>query len=105
MTIEETNKLVSEGEFPKNGHLPELVETHISWVIICDCFVYKIKKPIHYSFLNLSTLERRKYLCEREVELNKRLTEYIYLDVQPVANISDRFVIGRSNSEVIDYAV
>jgi aminoglycoside phosphotransferase family enzyme len=73
----------------------ELVETHISWVLISDTTVYKIKKPVSFSFLDFSTPEKRKQCCEAEVRLNKRLTEDIYIDVQP---------IERSGS-ILDYAV
>lgn len=105
MTKELINELVLKGRFPQSCSSRELIETHISWVIICDHFVYKIKKPIHYSFLDFSTLDKRKYFCKREVELNKRLTDDIYLDVQPVRNISGSLIIGGEDGEVIDYAV
>ena len=105
MTPEQISELILRGKFPENYSQPELVETHISWVLLADHFVYKIKKPVCYSFLDFSTLEKRKYYCEREVELNKRLTDGIYLDVQPVRNISGSFIIGGEDGEVIDYAV
>ena len=105
MTKELINELVLKGQFPQSCGLPELIETHISWVVICDLFVYKIKKNIHYSFLDFSSLEKRKYYCEREVELNKRLTDDIYLDVQPLRKTSGGLLIGGEDGEVIDYAV
>ena len=105
MTKEQINKLHLEGEFHENTQRPELIETHISWVFLCDHFVYKIKKPIQYSFLDFSTMEKRKYYCEREIELNKRLTDDIYLDIQAVKEIPARLFIGGENGEIIDYAV
>jgi aminoglycoside phosphotransferase family enzyme len=105
MTKEQINKLILEGNSPGSCNKPELIETHISWVFLCDQFVYKIKKPIHYSFLDFSTVEKRKYYCQKEIELNRRLTEDIYLDVQPVNKLSDQFFIGNEEGEVIDYAV
>jgi len=105
MTRQQINKLLLEGEFPGNSTLPELIETHISWVFLCNNFVYKIKKPVRYSFLDFSTIEKRKYYCEREIELNKRLADDIYLDVQKVGEISGTFFIGDENAEVVDYAV
>lgn len=89
----------------KNGIKPELVETHISWVIIGEEHVYKIKKPIQYSFLDFSTLAKRKYYCEREVELNKRLTANIYLDVLPVKELSGNCLIDAADGSIVDYAV
>jgi uncharacterized protein len=105
MTNEHIAKLLSDGGFPEQSGRPDLVETHISWVFLCDRFVYKIKKPIHYSFLDFSTLEKRRFFCEREIELNRRLTDDMYLDVQPISKISGRFYIGNKSGEIIDYAV
>ena len=105
MTKEQINKLILEGEFPENTGRPDLIETHISWVLVCDRYVYKIKKPMQYSFLDFSTIHQRKYFCEREVELNRRLTDNIYLDVLPVREISGRFLMDGEAGDVIDYAV
>ncbi len=57
-----------------------VVQTHISIVFVADEFVYKVKKPVDFGFLDFSTLEKRKYFCNREVELNRRLSRGIYLD-------------------------
>ncbi|WP_343674203.1 hypothetical protein [Chitinophaga sp.] len=84
---------------------PRLIETHISWVIAADKHVYKIKKPVHYSFLDFSTLEKRKYYCEQEITLNKRLTENIYIDVLPVSTKSGHYSIGEDEGDIADYAV
>lgn len=104
MTREQINNLIQNG-LPENGPQSELVETHISWVLLCPQFVYKIKKPIQYSFLDFSTCEKRKYYCKREIELNKRLTHDIYLDVLPITEKYGNFFIGAVEGEVIDYAV
>ncbi len=105
MIQEQINSLLLEGEFPEVSAERELIETHISWVFICHRFVYKIKKPIKYSFLDFSTLEKRKKYCEREIELNKRLTNTIYLDVVPINRLNDHYKIGGKEGNVIDYAV
>jgi len=105
MTKEQINSLLSKGIFPETAGKRELIETHISWVIVCDQFVYKIKRPVHYSFLDFSTLEMRKHFCEREIELNKRLTDNVYVDVQPVSERQGCFFIGVTDGTIIDYAV
>jgi aminoglycoside phosphotransferase family enzyme len=96
---------MAEGQFPDDTVKSQLVETHISWVILGNRFVFKIKKPVTYSFLDFSTPEKRKYYCEREILLNRRLTRNIYLDVQPVREVSGRFFIGGEGGTIIDYAV
>ncbi len=105
MIQEQINSFLLEGEFPEVSAERELIETHISWVFICHRFVYKIKKPIKYSFLDFSTLEKRKKYCIREIELNKRLTDGIYLDVVPINRLNNHYKIGGNVGTVIDYAV
>lgn len=105
MTKEQIDKLISEGIFPEPAGKLTLVETHISWIILADYFAYKIKKPVYYSFLDFSSLEKRKHYCEREIELNKRLTENIYINVQPVRESAGHYSIGQQQGEIIDYAV
>lgn len=105
MTNEDIHQLVSKGLSEKDFKAPELIETHISWVLLFDHFVFKIKKPLRYNFLDFSTLDKRKYFCEREILLNQRLTNDIYLDVQPVKRQSGHLFLGGETGETIDYAV
>ncbi|AKA34279.1 hypothetical protein [Flagellimonas lutaonensis] len=105
MTQGQIDKLISEREFPEATDHCELVETHISWVILCDDFVYKVKKPIKYSFLDFSTVERRKHFCERELQLNQRFAKDIYLGVLPVYQVNGHFKIGGDFGAPIDYTL
>ena len=105
MTSNDIHELITGGLFPVPCHRPRLVETHISWVIICDDHVFKIKKPMHYSFLDFSTAEKRKYYCEREVMLNNRLTTDVYLGVLPVCRAHGSLTIGGPDGEEIDCAL
>ena len=56
-------------------------QTHISYVFLAGDYVYKIKKPVRFSFLDASSLARRHQLCLDEVRLNRRLAPDIYLGV------------------------
>lgn len=84
---------------------PVLLETHISWVILAGAFAYKIKKPVRFSFLDFSSLKKRKYYCERELALNRRLAPGMYLRVVPVCQDQQGFALGTKNSRIVDYAV
>ena len=64
--------LLDPASFPHAVRDLQIIETHISWVILTGDFVYKIKKPVSLGFLDFSTLERRKFFCEEEVRLNRR---------------------------------
>ena len=62
-----------------------VAETHISWVLLTGEYAYKIKKPIKLSFLDYSTLDRRRMLCDEELRLNRRLAPDLYLGVSTIA--------------------
>ena len=62
-----------------------VMETHISWIILTGDYAYKIKKPIHYSFVDFSTLEKREFYCHEEIRLNSRLAPDIYLGVAAIS--------------------
>jgi aminoglycoside phosphotransferase family enzyme/predicted kinase len=81
-----------------------VIQTHISYVVLTGEYVYKIKKPVNFGFLDFSTLEKRKKFCEEELKLNKRLCPEIYLDVVPFTRKNDGIEINRSG-KVIEYAV
>ncbi len=105
MTETQIDKLLSKGIFQEVTRQRNLVETHISWVILCDRFVYKLKKPIKYSFLDFSTAELRKHFCERELELNQRFSKDIYLEVLPVYLFQGNYSVGGTKGRLVDYAL
>ena len=57
----------------------QFLQTHISSVFLTGEFVYKLKKPVNFGFLDFSTVELRKLYCRAEVELNSRLAPSVYL--------------------------
>ena len=69
----------------------ELVQTHISFVFLAGDEVYKVKKPVRFSFLDFSTLERRRHFCREEVRLNRRLAPDVYLGVVAICRDGDRY--------------
>lgn len=83
----DTERLVTRLAEPPRlgaGERVEIVETHISWVLLTDDHAFKVKKPLELNFADFSTLERRRLLCEEEIRLNRRLAESIYLGVVPI---------------------
>lgn len=82
----------------------ELVETHISWILLTGETAYKIKKPLNLGFLDFSTLERRRHFCTEEVRLNRRTAPELYLDVAAIRGTPEapRF---DGDDEAIEYAV
>ena len=82
----------------------QLIETHISWVILTGDYAYKIKKPVDLGFLDFSTLEKRAFCCNEELRLNSRLAAPIYREVVPLAGTAAEPVL-HGEGEIIEYAI
>ncbi|MBX3171194.1 MAG: AAA family ATPase [Candidatus Eremiobacteraeota bacterium] len=85
------------------GHL-ELLETHISWVILTGEWAYKLKKPVNFGFLDYSSLERRRTFCQEELRLNRRLAPDVYREVVSL-NAQAGELCFEGPGEVLEYAV
>lgn len=92
---EKVQFLKGPGAYPEGTGLVETGETHMSWLFLTDRFVYKMKKPVRYDFLDYSTLEARRYFCEEEIRLNRRLAGPVYLAAMPlVVDHAGRLQLG-----------
>lgn len=84
---------------------PQKTETLISTVFLTGDFVYKLKKPVDFGFLDYTGLDTRRRMCELEVELNQRLSKGVYLGVVPISRArGGGFQFGEAG-EVVEYAV
>jgi uncharacterized protein len=113
--------LLEPSAYPHPVEGIELVTTHISWVLLAGDYAYKIKRPVRYAFIDLTSLERRHFLCEEELRLNRRFAPELYLAACPVVSIGGAARIecrdaaiegsgsagekGRGPGVVLDYAV
>lgn len=106
MNAVEIQSLARQNPFsPETGPL-ETLETHVSWLLFSPQFVYKIKKPVKYAFLDFSTLKQRIYYCRREVMLNSGWSPDIYLKHIPIYQVGNRYELTRSaESELVEYGV
>jgi aminoglycoside phosphotransferase family enzyme len=79
-------------------------ETHISLLFFTGNHVYKVKKPVDFGFLDFTSLEKRKFFCVQEVNLNRRLSPEIYLGVVKITKDGDQILLD-GRGEVVEYAV
>ena len=82
----------------------EIIETHISVVLLAGLFAYKFKKSVNFGFVDFSSLKKRKYFVQEELRLNKRLAGDLYIEVVMITGTSDAPVIG-GTGPVIEYAL
>jgi aminoglycoside phosphotransferase family enzyme/predicted kinase len=90
--------------YPEPTATVEVRETHISLVFLTDRYVYKIKKPVDLGFLDFSTLDQRRFYCEQELTLNRRLSSGVYLEVAALHQDDQHYTFG-DHGQVVEYAV
>lgn len=83
----------------------ETIETHISWVFLADRYVYKLKKPVRFEFLDFSTPEARGQACDEEIRLNRRLSRDVYLARLPITLDPHRGLELDGPGREVDYVV
>lgn len=82
----------------------QLLQTHISYVALTGTYAYKVKKPVNFGFLDFSTVDKRKFYCEEELRLNKRLCPEMYLDVLPITRKDGALELDGSGP-IVEYAL
>jgi hypothetical protein len=95
--------LLKPSSYPHRPRYVRHIQTHASHVFIVPPYVYKVKKPVDFGFLDFSTLDKRRYYCEREVELNSRLSD-LYIGVEEISKRNGGLVFGKGD-ETLEYAV
>ena len=78
--------------------------SQMSFLFLTGDYVYKVKKPVNLGYLDYTTLEKRRFFCQQELKLNRRLCPDIYLEVVPIVQHHDKILLA-SNGQVIEYAV
>ncbi len=99
------NDLLNPAFLPDKTKKVSIIQTHISIVFLADEFVYKIKKPVNFGFLDFSTLRKRRYYCHQEIILNRRLSKDIYIDVLPIIYDGKNYRMGIGEGRIVEYAV
>ncbi|MGH7774592.1 MAG: AAA family ATPase [Candidatus Binatia bacterium] len=80
------------------------LETHISHLFFGGDLVYKIKKDVRFSFLDYSTLGKRRYFLHEELRLNRRLAPSVYLGVLPISYGPNGWQLA-SDKNPLEYAL
>jgi len=92
------------GCYPHAAGMVELLQTHISCILLAGDYAYKIKKPVNLGFLDFSTLDARRFYCEEELRLNRRTAPALYLEVIAISGSESSPLLGGSGP-AIEYAL
>ena len=80
-------------------------DTHISAVFLTGAWVYKVKKPVDFGFLDFRDLKDRRHFCEQEVSLNQRLSRDVYQEVVKIYQTDDHRFSMEDKGRIVEYAV
>ncbi len=98
-------QMMQPGFYPHPVKEPiALIQTHVSYVLLTGDYVYKLKKPVNFGFLNYSTLELRKHFCHEEIRLNRRTAPDLYLEVLPITQLSEQYQLD-GTGEAVEYTL
>lgn len=78
----------------------ELIQTHVSYVLLTGDYAYKLKKPVNFGFLDFSTLDKRQHFCGEELRLNQRGAPNLYLEVLPITQVENQFHLDGTGQPV-----
>jgi uncharacterized protein len=96
--------LLRADAYPHEVREIRLIETHISWVLLTGEYAYKIKRPVKFPFVDLSSMERRAFYCSEELRLNRRFAPELYLDTCEVREDGASVHIG-GTGRIVDHCV
>jgi aminoglycoside phosphotransferase family enzyme/predicted kinase len=108
--------LLRSDAYPHAVDVVELITTPISWVLLAGEYAYKIKRPVRYPFIDLTSRDHRRFLCEEELRLNRRFASELYMDVCKILapdgaarieipGLASRAESGSNAEPILDYAV
>jgi aminoglycoside phosphotransferase family enzyme/predicted kinase len=90
ITVSEQRRAFRTWVQGRAGDVPlHFVETHVSILGMSSDRVWKLKKAVHFPFVDLSTAELRRRNAQREVDLNRRFAPDVYLGIVPLSPDDD----------------
>jgi hypothetical protein len=106
---EDQSEVVAFLSDPRNHRpVPERVEridTHGAMVFLAGENVYKIKRAVHYSYMDFSTLDRRRAACENEIRVNRVNAPQIYLGTIAITRDTDGGLALGGGGQAVEWAV
>jgi aminoglycoside phosphotransferase family enzyme len=71
------------------------IDTHASIVFLAGERAWKLKRAVRYDYLDFSTVERRRAMCEAEIRVNRRVGPALYRRAVPVTReATGRLALG-----------
>ncbi|MET0164469.1 MAG: hypothetical protein ABW318_05625, partial [Vicinamibacterales bacterium] len=106
ITADQTEVLAFLGSSSTHsGDAVERIETHASVVFLAGTRAWKLKRAVLYDYLDFSTIERRRAMCEAEVRINRRTASELYRGVVAVTREPDGSLALGGSGTPVDWLV
>lgn len=99
MAVEEEHGIVNQdavvdfladpGSYDPRPERVERIDTHGAIIFLAGAHAFKMKRAVKLPYLDFSTLEKRRRICEHEIERNRATAPDLYLDVVPVTRVDE----------------
>lgn len=90
------------------GIVPQQIDTHGAMVFLAGERVYKVKRAVHFPFMDFSTLEKRHAALVEEYRVNHRTAPALYLGIVPIVERDGLLALGtlgEQPTDAIEYAL
>lgn len=107
---DELRFLASAAAQPGQAEPVQLVETHVSWLVLSAQRVWKLKKPVRGAWFDFSTVDAREANAREEVRLNRRLAPDVYAGVLALQRNNGLYALvpdskGAAGPRTVDWLV
>ena len=97
--------LSDAGSYGEGGAV-EIHETHGSFVFLSGPRAFKLKRAVLFPYMDYSTPDRRRRMCERELAVNRRMAPSLYEEVRGIVRDGAKLGFGDANDPgAIDWVV
>ncbi len=103
--LAQVEQLKHAPEWPPEELPIEMIQTHISVLLLGRTRVVKLKKPVNFGFLDFTTLDKRMKACEDEIRLNRRLCADTYIGLGGVVETDGKIAFSGRHGKLIDHCV
>ena len=87
------------------GARVERIDTHTAVVFLAGTRAWKLKRAVRYDYLDFSTADRRRVVCQAEVRINRRVAPTLYRGVTAVTHEADGSLALGGSGEPVEWLV
>ncbi|WP_336960376.1 AAA family ATPase [Sphingobium aquiterrae] len=85
------------------GETARRIDTHAAHIFLAGDRAWKLKRAVHYDYLDFSSVDKRRAALEAELSLNRRAAPSLYLAVRPICRDGTGKLNMEGQGEAVDW--